>query len=71
MGDGVASKLRHSNWLRSATGKVESRWLSFFVAAMGAMAIFAPARRLLHYALNLIYRKPLAIDAGQREQGHI
>ncbi len=39
---------------KSATGKVERRWLSLFVAAMGALAIFAPARRLLRYTLDLM-----------------
>jgi hypothetical protein len=29
---------------------------------MGALAIFAPARRLLRYALDLMHRKPLTID---------
>jgi hypothetical protein len=38
---------------------------SLFVAAIGALAIFAPARRLLRYALDFIHRKPLTID--QRE----
>ena len=47
---------------KSATGKVERRWLSLFVAAMGALAIFAPARRLLRYALDFMHRKPLTID---------
>jgi hypothetical protein len=32
-----------------------------FVAAMGALAIFAPARRLLRYPLDLMHRKPLMI----------
>ena len=39
---------------KSATGKVERRWLSLFVAAMGALAIFAPARRLLRYTLDFM-----------------
>lgn len=39
-----------------------------FLAAMGALAIFAPAGRLLHHALDLMHRKPLTIDAGQGEQ---
>src|SRR5436190_2734647 len=50
---------------KSATGKVERRWLRLFVAAMGALAIFAPARRLLRYALDFMHRKPLTIDAWQ------
>ncbi len=29
---------------KSATGKVERRWLSLFVATMGALAIFASRR---------------------------
>src|SRR6266496_3457033 len=32
---------------------------------MGALAIFAPARRLLRYALDLMHRKPLTIDAWE------
>jgi len=36
-----------------------------FVAAMGALAIFAPARRLLGYALDFMHRKPLTIDAWE------
>jgi hypothetical protein len=39
---------------KSATGKVERRWLSLFVAAMGALPIFALARRLLRYALDFM-----------------
>ena len=39
---------------KTATGKVERRWLSVFVAAMGAPANFAPARRLLRYALDFM-----------------
>jgi hypothetical protein len=53
--DGVASKLAE----KSATGKVERRWLGLFVAAMGALAIFAPARRLLRYALDFMHRSLL------------
>ena len=29
---------------------------------MGALTIFAPARRLLRYALDLMHRKPLTIE---------
>ena len=36
-----------------------------FVAAMGALAIFASVRRLLRYALDLRHRKPLTIDAWE------
>jgi hypothetical protein len=59
---GVASKLRNYSRARhltfelaekSATGK----------AAMDTAAIFAPARSIPCYALDLIYRKPLTIDA--------
>jgi len=39
---------------KSATDKVERRWLSLFVAAMGALAIFAPARRLSRYGLDFM-----------------
>jgi uncharacterized membrane protein YcjF (UPF0283 family) len=39
---------------KSAIGKVEGRWLRLFVAAMGALAIFAPAGRLVRYALDLM-----------------
>src|SRR5947208_12080820 len=46
--NGVASKPAE----KSATGKVERRWLSLYVAAMGALAIFAPARRLARYAFD-------------------
>jgi len=34
-------------------------WL--FVVAMGALAIFAPARRLLRYALDLMHRSLLRL----------
>jgi hypothetical protein len=86
MENGVASKLRTSRAEHltfelaeeSGTGKVERRWLSLFVAAMGALAIFTPARRLLRYALDFMHRKPLTIDACegfrtsvQGEQGRI
>ena len=48
MRTGVASKhLTFELAEKSATGKVERRRLSLFVAAMGPLAIFAPARRLL------------------------
>jgi hypothetical protein len=52
---------------KSAIGKVEGRWLRLFVAAMGALAIFAPAGRLLRYALDLMHRNPLTIDRTPRE----
>ncbi len=32
---------------------------------MGAPAIFAPAGRLVRYALDLMHRKPLTIDAWE------
>jgi hypothetical protein len=67
---------------KSATGKVERRWLSLFGAAMDALAIFAPARRLLSYALDLMHRsllrrtrlatarqEPLTIDAWEGFRG--
>jgi hypothetical protein len=36
-----------------------------FVAAMGALAIFAPASRLFRYALDFMHRKPITIDAWE------
>src|SRR5439155_17889496 len=63
-----SSRARHLTFElteKSATRKVERRWLGLFVAAMGALAIFAPARRLLRYALDLMHRKPLTIDAWE------
>jgi hypothetical protein len=49
---------------RNPTGKGLSEGTHGWVlatgkAVMGALAIFAPARRLLRYALNLMHRKPL------------
>jgi hypothetical protein len=68
---GIASKhLTFELAEKSATGKVERRWLSLFVAAMGALAIFAPARRLLRYALDLMHRSLLRQSSpGLRRAG--
>ena len=54
----VVSRIRDAGY-----GLVAHRSLA--VAAMGALAIFAPAHRLVRCALDFMHRTPLTIDAWE------